>query len=192
MNDRDALARLLPDPARSPLAPGRHQTIKEFVMSEIRQSPPRRRWLVPVLAGLATAGVAVAVLLPSTAQAYAVRTNPDGTITVRIFEARDSEGLEAELRANGLNAVVDYVPKGKRCSPQPRSTSWVEGVRLASPMTEEEEAGGAGFRLDPSQVKPGQTAVLEFLVDESFGAMNAGISDQVSAGPVAECTLADR
>jgi hypothetical protein len=41
-------------------------------------------------------------------------------------------------------------------------------------------------------VKPGQTAVLEFLVKEGFGGIEAGISDRVSAGPVADCVLVDR
>lgn len=43
------------------------------------------------------------------------------------------------------------------------------GVRLASPQTAAEEEQGAGFRIGPSVVKPGQTAVLEFLVKEEDG-----------------------
>ncbi|GIH80772.1 hypothetical protein [Planobispora longispora] len=192
MNDRDELAGLLSPAPRPHLSPGRFLLLKERVMSDITTTPRRPR-LVPVaVAAVAAAAATAAAVFLGTGPAYAVTDNPDGTITVKIYQAEDPEGLQAELRARGFNAIVDYVPEGKKCSPQPRSTTWVEGVRLAGPQSEAEEDGGAGFRLDPSKVGPGQVAVLEFMVKGSGLTLQAGISDRVSAGPVAECTLVDR
>src|SRR5215207_3323751 len=147
------------------------------------------------LAGAVVLAIGVSAVLGGGAPAYAayaVTDNPDGTITIKIYEAKDAKGLQATLRSRGFNVIVDYVPADKTCAPQPRSTTWVPGVRLARPQTVTEEGEGAGFRIDPSVVKPGQTVVLEFLVKEGDGGIQAGISDRVSAGPVADCVLVDR
>ena len=202
MDERDEWARLLPVPPPRDLPQGRHRLLKEFVMTEIHNPPRRqapRRVLRPailavVLAGAVALAIGVSAVLggaPAYA-AYAVTDNPDGTITIKIYEAKDAKGLQATLRSRGFNVIVDYVPADKTCAPQPRSTTWVPGVRLARPQTVTEEGQGAGFRIDPSVVKPGQTAVLEFLVKEGDGGIQAGISDRVSAGPVADCVLVDR
>jgi hypothetical protein len=203
MDERDEWARLLPVPPPRDLPQGRDRLLKEFVMTEIHNPPRRqapRRVLRPailavVLAGAVVLAIGVSAVLGGVAPAYAayaVTDNPDGTITIKIYEAKDAKGLQATLRSRGFNVIVDYVPADKTCAPQPRSTTWVPGVRLARPQTAAEEGEGAGFRIDPSVVKPGQTAVLEFLVKEGFGGIEAGISDRVSAGPVADCVLVDR
>jgi hypothetical protein len=202
MDERDEWARLPPVPPPRDLPQGRHRLLKEFVMTEIHNPPRRqapRRVLRPailavVLAGAVVLAIGVSAVLGGTPAyaAYAVTDNPDGTITIKIYEAKDAKGLQATLRSRGFNVIVDYVPADKTCAPQPRSTTWVPGVRLARPQTATEEGGGAGFRIDPSVVEPGQTAVLEFLVKEGVGGLQAGISDRVSAGPVADCALVDR
>jgi hypothetical protein len=203
MDERDEWARLLPVPPPRDLPQGRDRLLKEFVMTEIHNPPRRqapRRVLRPailavVLAGAVVLAIGVSAVLGGGAPAYAayaVTDNPDGTITIKIYEAKDAKGLQATLRSRGFNVIVDYVPADKTCAPQPRSTTWVPGVRLARPQTATEEGEGAGFRIDPSVVKPGQTAVLEFLVKEGHGGIQAGISDRVSAGPVADCVLVDR
>ena len=193
MDERDEWARLLPVPPPRELPQGRRRLLKEFVMTEI-DNPPRRqapgRVLRPAILAVVLA-IGVSAVLGGT-PAYAVTDNPDGTITIKIYEAKDAKGLQATLRSRGFNVIVDYVPADKTCAPQPRSTTWVPGVRLARPQTATEEGEGAGFRIDPSVVKPGQTAVLEFLVKEGDGGIQAGISDRVSAGPVADCALVDR
>jgi hypothetical protein len=70
-DDRDELARLLPEPAERDLPSGRHQRLQEFVMSQIHQdlrpaepAPRRSRrpvLLVGALAAVAAASVAVVV-----------------------------------------------------------------------------------------------------------------------------------
>jgi hypothetical protein len=74
-----------------------------------------------VLAGglaavLAAAGIAgVLVLSTGTQAAYAVTRNADGSVTVEIDSLTDAAGLQAQLQAAGVNAVVEYLPEGKVC-----------------------------------------------------------------------------
>ncbi|MFG1697367.1 hypothetical protein [Nonomuraea sp. NPDC049309] len=199
-DERDALAELLPFEAEPRLPDGRHRLIKEFVMSEIRRPArprrlPRPALLVPALALAAAAAVGIPVALGGGTPAYAVSKNPDGTLTITIEQAKDPKPLEATLRSMGVNAVVDYIPSGKRCSPQPRSTAFLSREEAQNPAdgrpfliwppkTEER-----AFQIDPGAVKPGQTAVLEFSVSDDERV--AGIWANLSNGPVEPCTLVD-
>ncbi|GIH50241.1 hypothetical protein SAMN05421833_14443 [Microbispora rosea] len=198
--EREALAGLLPFEAEPRLPNDRRRLLKEFIMSEIRTSAgrPRRRPLRPALLASALAlGVAAAVGVPALlgggTPAYAVSRNADGTLTITIDQAKDPKPLEATLRGMGVNAVVDYIPMGKRCSPQPRSTSFLSRQEAQHPADGRPfliwPSDEPGFRIDPAAVKPGQTAVLEFNVsaDETIAAIWANIS----RGPVAPCTLVD-
>ncbi|MFD2355360.1 hypothetical protein ACFSTC_48010 [Nonomuraea ferruginea] len=146
-------------------------------MVEIRRSAerPRRRLVRPALLAPALAlGVAVAVGVPTLlgggTPAYAVSKNADGTLTITINQAKDPKPLEATLRGMGVNAVVDYIPGGKRCSPQPRSTSFLSRQEAQNPADGRPfhiwppNTDEPGFRIDPAAIKPGQTAVLEFSV----------------------------
>jgi hypothetical protein len=85
-----------------------------------QQRPPWRRprfvfagGLTAVLATATTAGVVL--LSAGTQAAYAVTKNADGTVTVEIDSLSDAAGLQAKLRAVGVNAVVQYLPEGKAC-----------------------------------------------------------------------------
>ena len=65
---------------------------------------------------VAAAASAGAILLTAGTQAaYAVTRNADGTVTVEVDSITDAAGLQAKLRAAGVNAVVDYLPAGKAC-----------------------------------------------------------------------------
>ncbi|WP_432927248.1 hypothetical protein ACQPZZ_38400 [Microbispora sp. CA-135349] len=198
--EREALAGLLPFEAEPRLPNGRRRLLKEFVMSEIHRSAgrPRRRPLRPALLASALAlGVAAAVGVPALlgggTPAYAVSRNADGTLTITINQAKDPEPLEATLRGMGVNAVVDYIPMGKRCSPQPRSTSFLSRQEAQHPADGRPlviwPPDQPGFRIDPAAVKPGQTAVLELSVSDD--GRTAGIWANISNGPVAPCTLVD-
>ncbi|GAA4511360.1 MULTISPECIES: hypothetical protein [Nonomuraea] len=200
--ERESLAGLLPFEAEPQLPNGRQRLLKEFVMVEIRRSAerPRRRLVRPALLAPALAlGVAVAVGVPTLlgggTPAYAVSKNADGTLTITINQAKDPKPLEATLRGMGVNAVVDYIPGGKRCSPQPRSTSFLSRQEAQNPADGRPfhiwppNTDEPGFRIDPAAIKPGQTAVLEFSV--SADDKTAGIWANISNGPVAACTLVD-
>jgi hypothetical protein len=69
--------------------------------------------LTVVVAAAAIAGVLA--LTAGTQAAYAVTKNADGTVTVEIDSLSDAAGLQAKLRAAGVNAVVQYLPEGKIC-----------------------------------------------------------------------------
>ncbi|MEV6863779.1 sigma factor [Streptosporangium subroseum] len=112
-------------------------------------------------------------------------------VPITINEAKDPKSLQADLRDMGLNAVVDYIPKGKKCSPQPRSQSFLSKEEAPLPVWPTPESQEPGFTIDPKVVKDGQTAVLEFSVSEQPEKTVAGIWASVSNGPVADCELVD-
>ncbi|MEV0231089.1 hypothetical protein [Nonomuraea sp. NPDC050786] len=185
-------------PAERDLPEGRHRLLKEFVMTEIDRKPARRR--LTVLAPVAGLAAAAAVALPPLlggAPAYAVTKGPDGLIEITINEAKDPEKLQEDLRAMGANVVVDYIPQGKKCSPQPRSSHFLsneEAPLAVFPRPkgwEPAEGSEPSFLIDPRVIGPGQTGVLEFSVGEVGGGIVAGIWARVGEGPIADCTLVD-
>jgi hypothetical protein len=114
-----------------------------------RRRPGRRFALAGGLAAVAAAAVAAGVLVLSagTQAAYAVTKNADGTVTVEIDSLSDAAGLQAELQAAGVNAVVEYLPPGKMCK-QPWFTPL--GHPLAGTTqsgVEHLSGGGARFTL---------------------------------------------
>ncbi|RVX45300.1 hypothetical protein EDD27_8089 [Nonomuraea polychroma] len=188
-------------PTERDLPEGRHRLLKEFVMTEIDQAPRKRRLprpavLAPALGLAAAAAVAVPLLFGGT-PAYAVTKGPDGLITITINEAKDPKRLQADLRAMGANVVVDYIPMGKKCSPQPRSSHFLgneEAPLAVFPRPkgwEPTEGSEPSFLIDPRVIGPGQTGVLEFSVSEVGGGVVAGIWARVGEGPIADCVLVD-
>jgi hypothetical protein len=99
---RAALDRILADNGPAVAAVKPHQT---------------RRRLVLGAAVAATAGAAVAIVgLPGVSHhgapaAWAVTKNPDGSVTVKISDYRDPEGLQQTLREAGLRAEVGTLPQ---------------------------------------------------------------------------------
>ncbi|WP_188194306.1 hypothetical protein [Nonomuraea sp. SYSU D8015] len=188
-------------PAERDLPEGRHRLLKEFVMTEIDAKPARRRLprlaiLAPALGLAAAAAVAVPLLLGGS-PAYALAKSPEGLISITINEAKDPKRLQADLRAMGANVVVDYIPMGKKCSPQPRSSRFLSSEE--APLSvfpppkgwEPKNASELSFLIDPRVIGPGQTGVLEFSVSEGDRGTVAGIWARVGEGPIAECTLVD-
>ncbi|AQZ68383.1 hypothetical protein BKM31_49150 [[Actinomadura] parvosata subsp. kistnae] len=183
-------------PAERDLPEGRRRLLKEFVMTEIDRTPRRRRLprlavLAPALGLAAAAAVAVPLLLGGS-PAYAVAKLPDGLIHIDIHEAKDPDKLEADLRNMGANVVVDYIPMGKKCSPQPRSSHFLSSEEAPLHVFPTPEEAGPGFVIDPRVIGPDQTGVLEFSVSETAGGgIVAGIWARVGEGPIADCTLVD-
>src|SRR4051812_4153380 len=99
---REQLARLAPPPAEREIPAGRHDTVRELLMQEVRTTPtkqpnrPRRALLGSrpsgrfAFAGAIAAASAVAVSaltgLTGNAAAWAVEDGPGDTVTVRIKE----------------------------------------------------------------------------------------------------------
>ncbi|MFI7634930.1 hypothetical protein [Nonomuraea sp. NPDC049400] len=180
-------------PAERDLPEGRHRLLKEFVMTEIDRKPTRKRLAVLApLAGLAAAAAVAVPLLFGGAPAYAVTKGPDGLIHIGIREAKDPDKLQADLRAMGANVVVNYIPYGKKCSPQPRSSHFLSKEEARLSVFPAPEGSKPGFVIDPSVIGPGQTGVLEFSVSENDrGGIVAGIWAAVGQDPIAECELVD-
>ncbi|MGP3916801.1 hypothetical protein [Nonomuraea sp. 10N515B] len=181
-------------PTERDLPEGRRRLLKEFVMTEIDKAPRKRRLprlavLAPAL-GLAAAAVAVPLLAGGT-PAYAVTKGADGLIDITINEAKDPKGLQAELQAMGANVVVDYIPMGKKCSPQPRAARFLSKEEAELSVWPAPEGHFGGFTIDPRVIGPGQTGVLEFSSSENNGGVIAGIWARVAEGPIAECVLVD-
>ncbi|MFI7705919.1 hypothetical protein [Nonomuraea sp. NPDC049480] len=199
-------------PTERDLPEGRHRLLKEFVMTEIDTKPSRKRLprmavLAPALGLAAAAAVAVPILFGDT-PAYALTKSPDGLITITINEIRDPKQLQEDLRAMGANVVVDYIPMGKKCSPQPRSSRFLSSEEAR--LSDFQAATKPGFVIDPKVIGPGQTGVLEFSVgevadgrerggeaalivksEETGDIVVAGIWARVGESPIADCTLVD-
>ena len=72
-------------------------------------SRPRRGRLVAASAAVVAAvTAAVLIALGGGASAYAVESSPNGSVTVHINRLGDAAGLQRELRAAGIPAVVEY------------------------------------------------------------------------------------
>jgi hypothetical protein len=83
-----------------------------------------RRRPLTVAGGLAAAGAAATIAVLSLdggqSAAWAVTSNADGTVTVKINSLSDADGLERKLAAAGVPALVQYLPAGKACADRPR------------------------------------------------------------------------
>jgi hypothetical protein len=93
------------------------EQLRDVVAARSAPTPRRRaRRARLVLAGAgvaaATAVAAVVATGGDVTPAYAVQPGADGSVTVRIHSLRDAAGLQRELRAAGVPAVVDYAPAG--------------------------------------------------------------------------------
>ena len=133
-----------------------------------RAAPPRPRLLRrrgPLAAlGLALAAALAALvigLLPRRGpSAYAVVTNPDGTVTVTIRELEGVEPANERLAQLGVPVrvapVTERLPDDARQLPR-RSCRPTRPGRSTSP-----NAGPAGFsvRIDPAAIPPGDTVLL--------------------------------
>ena len=109
---------------------------------------PRPRFALAggLAAVLATAISAGVFLLSAGAPgAYAVTRNANGTVTVEIDSLQDAAGLQAKLKAAGVNAVVEYLPAGKMCQ-QPWFTPLGHPVG-GSTQSGVDRLNGGGYRF---------------------------------------------
>jgi F0F1-type ATP synthase membrane subunit c/vacuolar-type H+-ATPase subunit K len=111
----------------------------------------RPRVLAGAAVGLAGAGAAVAIVLgaASTAPAFAVTPNHDGTIQVKIFRSAGIPGANARLSAMGIRARVVAVAAGCQAH-------GVRGVAVSprAPLQARQA------RIDPGRIAIGRTLVL--------------------------------
>jgi hypothetical protein len=142
-------------------------------------SPTRRRRPVLRPAPIAAAGglltaAAVAVVLASggdgSTPAYAVTPHDDGSVTVSVASLSDSAGLERELRAAGVRAVVRSLPAGKMCAPpQGEGPKPAAGQTTMAVQGTAERGGPATMTLSPGALPEGATLLITTSGDGTDG-----------------------
>ncbi|MFB6723403.1 hypothetical protein ACFCV3_24695 [Kribbella sp. NPDC056345] len=163
---------------------------------DIRRKRPKRL-LVGIAACLTlAAGTAVAVPMlggeQATSPAYAVTTEADGKVRVRIYNFTDAAGLEKRIRAAGVRAEVTVLPPGKKCRRTPAPVIHeVRGAVLntAEFMTSTRDNPRLGLLLDPAKFR-GHTLLLELIDDGKFS--GAGGLDRAQTGSFGPCVVVDR
>jgi hypothetical protein len=95
----------------------------------------RRPSLIAVPLGVAGAAAAVVVgfgALSGATAAYAVTTASGGDVVVMINSLSDASGLQSALRADGIDAIVNYDANGPSTPPIPAGSGAVDGGSSAS------------------------------------------------------------
>jgi hypothetical protein len=132
-------------------------------------APARRRGRARSRAGLTALGLAVAAALAAVViglssgpptSAYAVVSNPNGTVTVTIRELAGISGADEKLVALGI--PVRVVPSEAACPTRPGQ---YESARISPELSERIShlAGppsSAAIVIDPSVIPPGDTVVI--------------------------------
>lgn len=159
MNDEEIMASV-----REPFATLHMRTPLEHITERGHRLRWRRRRL-PALAAaagtLAVAAVAGAALIPgsgsTTPAAWAVEQGPANTVEVSISDLKDSAGLQRELAANGVPALVDFA--GRSCDGRgykaiPDNQAAIAGV-LGLPLRIKAAVTGFSFAIHPDAIPSG-------------------------------------
>jgi len=114
-----------------------------------RRARPAR--LAAAGGGVAVASAAVAAVVVSggtAPAAYAVDARPDGRVVVHVRSLRDAAGLQRELRAAGVPAVVDYATTAPDGCAAPRTGAATSGggATSAGPRAGSTSGRSAGAR----------------------------------------------
>jgi hypothetical protein len=169
------------------------QIVAERPVPEV--APPRRpRARRPLLlAGTATATAAAAGVAflfafgSDQSPAFAVDRQSDGSVSVTINRLSDAQGLQSQLRAAGISAVVNYTPSGKSCR-EPRGREGAPPNNGPASVSGTVVKGGvATFTVTRNLVGSGQTLVIT--TSGADGPSSVGM--QVVQGPVSPCVLVD-
>jgi hypothetical protein len=164
-------------------------------------STPAARWRrrpLALLGGLAAAAAAAALvgvaLSGDDGTAWAVERNADGTVTVRIDSLSDADGLERKLAAEGVPAMVQYLPAGKACAgapgtgaPFPRPAAANGGLTEERGLNEA-PAGAGDYSLDragtPTAGEPSGGAVETLIRSDEDGGVEFTIDSARSPGEI--------
>lgn len=157
--------------------------LKAEIGARNRRRSARRLAVGAALAGLAAAvTIAVPILTGAERPAYAVTKNPDGTIRVEFEELREPERLEQDLKDLGVNADINFLPRGQSCDPE-------RGKRIhLNPRNPRELLNPSrnGFNLDPRLLGPGRTLLVDIIMMDDWG---LAYSHGLIEGPVKPCVL---
>ena len=102
---------------------------------------------VPVgLAGVAAAAVVGVGALSGATAAYAVTAAASGDVVVTINSLSDASGLQSALRADGIDAIVNYDAHGSSTPPIPAGSGAVDGGSSASGRAPGRHRTGSGHQ----------------------------------------------
>ena len=185
--------------------------LEQVVAANPAPSPKRRGFpvpgrLAPVVAGAAAAIAAALVFAGGNgSRAYALDTQPNGSVTVHINSLRDASGLQSALRQHGIPAVVNYTPD---CAPPlggppakesgghfsteqfgigertvRHTTGGPHGGVASMKVTSTVRVDGSGvtFSLDPENVPDGQKVFITTSTGKA-DAIGIAIGTQAPAG----------
>lgn len=151
--------------------------------AEPRRIPPPRRPFIPALAltAVAAAVVAVAIVITSpsatpktTHQAtghnsteltgYTVKRATDGVVTITLTDYRHTSQLSSQLQADGIPAMVVYIPPGEYCE-EPDAAMVLGSHDYSMPggvysLPQFLSGGGWRMQINPSHIKPGQSLIF--------------------------------
>lgn len=158
----------------------------------IRRRDPRPRLLGAGAATLAAAAGATLILAigggDPVEPAFAVERNSDDTVSVTVNSLQDADGLERALKAEGISAVVDYVPAGKTCKePRGKPPAARDGGGKTTIAGRQSADGSSTLTLSRNIVGAGNTLVLMSSAEK--GQVRLGTA--IVSGPVAPCELID-
>jgi hypothetical protein len=162
------------------------RTASEAVAGSRRRRAPRL-----LLGGAATAVVTGTLLFVAAGgdrvpPAFAIERQPDGNVTVKINRLSDADGLQRQLRAAGIAAVVNYTPLGKACrEPRGRRAAPPQSPTGASVSGSSATGHASSFTITRNMVGVGQTLVI--MTSGGDGASSVGM--EVVQGPVSPCKL---
>jgi hypothetical protein len=158
-----------------------------------RRSGVRRRTAL-IAAGVGTFTIGATLGVPllggerAAAPAYAVQSNDDGTVLVRIDRFEDADGLEAAIERHGVNAEVDYLPYGKTCR-QPRYEVAPTADQTAAVSVGDQD--GWSIQLTPGDFDADETLVIVHSNAKQGGVEVRQMLQLVAQGPIAPCEPVD-
>ncbi len=190
-------------PPERDLPAGRLTELKEELMAHIERdieresraaalADTRRRRRIGLTAAALVAGAVLATSLvvggPERASANTAVRDAEGAIVITIREGRHPEDLERRLDDLGVPADVEFLESGHTCDPA-RSTGWVQEPPGEELFTWAPSSGDSDPQLvlHPDQLRPGETAVFEFQIDEDDDELAASVKLRLSTSRVGPC-----
>jgi hypothetical protein len=160
------------------------------------RAPARRRRLVPVAAlGLALAAALAAIVIAlgsgGGTTAYAVISNPDGTVSVTIKELVGVRGAGEKLESLGVPVRVVRSEAGCPTRPGQYESAHLSAEQSQRISTLAGPASSASVVITPSAIPPGDTVVIGARALESGPGVGAvGLEVAVYKGATPPCLRA--